>query len=380
MTFKNVFDSGGTQAGSGSETTDELKANTPGSGDMSRDILELEKKRDPMLLQQTAVGAYPVFRALGSLFQNMTNVSVDQRLASDDPSTTSDMASSTMSKANESVKVQISDSDLPRATDNKQYVLVAKGLGACEGLALEPSTGTAYITARDEGQLLAVSLSSGARRIVAFGLGNVADLAVDRGTTAYLADWAGQRVIAVDLSNPTSFRVVTSGIYAYGIALESPDKAYVASYMNGQLVAVTLPDGQATPAATGLSQGLSGVALDGTGKAYVGQLGGNVLYEIRLSDGTSSVASTLVSGASATRTALDGSGKAYVTDQAGGRLFEVILADGSNREVASGLGHPYGVAFDKGSDQIYVVNREGQLWRISQQATQSIGGVGKVVS
>ena len=88
---------------------------------------------------------------------------------------------------------------------------------------------------------------------------------------------------------------------------------------------------------------------------------------------------TNLSGASTRRVELDGAGKAYTIDHLGGRLYEVTLTDGAQRVVATGLGTCEGLALDIGNGQIYVSNREGQLWQISQRAAQALGGVGKVV-
>ncbi|TDU78531.1 hypothetical protein [Streptomyces sp. KS 21] len=81
------------------------------------------------------------------------------------------------------------------------------------------------------------------------------------------------------------------------------------------------------------------------------------------------------------RIELIGDGKAYTVDhQNGGRLHEITLADGSQRVVAGGLATCEGLALDTADGQIYVSNREGQLWQIAQRAAQPLGGVGKVVA
>ncbi|MFD5157237.1 hypothetical protein ACFWMJ_04065 [Streptomyces hawaiiensis] len=87
-----------------------------------------------------------------------------------------------------------------------------------------------------------------------------------------------------------------------------------------------------------------------------------------------------LAGASTARLELDGTGKAYTIDHSGGRLYEVTLADGAQRVVATGLGTCEGLALDLANGQIYVSNRQGQLWRISHRAAQALGGVGKVVA
>jgi sugar lactone lactonase YvrE len=340
-------------------------------------VRDLEGERDPWLVRQTAHGVFDVMGFLGPLFQKFQDVSAGQRQVCEDPGSVSTMASSAMNKAAESLKVEIRDEDLPRVGDTRSFLLLTTGLGRAEGLAVDPSRKTAYVPDRGGQKLSAVDLATGAQHVVAGGLGDIGDVAVDGDGTAYTTDYGGSRLLAVDLSNGSS-RLVAGVPAAYGVALDGTGKAYVANWNDGQLIAVDLRSGEKTTIASGLVHA-SGVALDRGGKAYVGQSDGTTLYEVNLADGTTRVVTSLP-GANTTRVALDGAGKAYVTDQAGGRLYEVGLADGAQRVVASGLGNPFGVALDGGSAQIYVGNQQGQLWRLSQRAAQALGGIGKVVA
>ncbi|EST20746.1 SMP-30/gluconolactonase/LRE family protein [Streptomyces roseochromogenus] len=377
MSFKNVFDSGGDEAGSAEQSTQALNSDTPGAGDISGAVRDLEGQRDPWLVRQTAHGALDVMGFLGPLFQKFQDVSADQRQVSEDPGSVSGMASSAMDKASASLKVEIRDEDLPRISDTRSFLLITTGLGRSEGLAVDPARKTAYVPDRSGRKLSVVDLATGAQRVVAGGLGDIGDVAVDRNGTAYTTDYGGSRLLAVDLANGSS-RQVAAVPAAYGVALDGTGKAYVANWNDGQLVAVDLQSGEKKTIASGLVHA-SGVALDRNGKAYVGQSDGTTLYEVDLADGTKRVVTSLPA-ANTARVELDGAGKAYVTDQSGGRLYEVGLADGAQRVVASGLGHPFGVALDGGNGQIYVSNQEGQLWRLSQRAAQALGGIGKVVA
>lgn len=384
MSFKNIFDNGGDQAGSADKSAQELNNDTPGAGDVSEAVRKLESERDPWLVRQTAHGAFDVMGFLNPLLKNAQGMAAAQRQVSEDPSSTSTMASST-TKAFGPPKVSIRDEDMPKAEDlskligNKRgYTLIATGLGTSEGVAVDPALKTAYVADRGNLKLFAVKTDTGAQRVAASDLGDIGDVKVDRQGRAYTTDWSGGRLLTVDLTSGSSKKLADI-VGAYGVALDGAGKAYVASWNDGKVTAVDLASGQKTVVASGLGGGLGGVALDGTGKAYVGQKDGTgKLYEVNLADGTNRVVTSLT-GATTIRVELDGAGRAYTIDHAIGRLYEITLADGAQRVVASGLGTCEGLALDTVNGWIYVSNREGQLWQIDQRATQALGGVGKVV-
>ncbi|MEV4441453.1 hypothetical protein AB0K09_20990 [Streptomyces sp. NPDC049577] len=388
MSFKNIFDSGGNEADSARQAADAFNKNTPGSGDVSEAVRKLESERDPWLVRQTAHGAFDVMGFLGPLFQKFHDVSADQRTVSEDPASTSGMASSAKNKAFENVQVKIRDEDLPYIGEDQQrklkeahdralgFRLITTELGKAEGLALDPSHDKAYVADRSGQKLFAVDLTTGAKRVVASSLGDVNDVALDGNGTAYVTDWGGGRLLAVDLSTGSA-RKVTDGLPAYGVALDGKGKAYVADWSNAQLVAVDLSSGRKETIARDLAYA-SGVALDGKGKAYVGQKDvGEHLYEINLAGGAKREVTTLP-GATTPRAALDGAGHAYVADPTGKRLYQVGLADGAQRVVATGVDTAHGLELDSGNGQIYVSNQAGQLWRISQRATEGLGKVNVV--
>ncbi|MFD9408670.1 hypothetical protein ACFWBN_16870 [Streptomyces sp. NPDC059989] len=383
MSFKNIFDNGGDEAGSADKSAQALNEDTPGAGDVSEAVRKLESERDPWLVRQTAHGAFDVMGFLGPLFQNAQGAAAAQRQVSEDPGAASDMASAT-TKAFGPPKVSISSDDMPKLEDlsklignRRGHTLIATGLGSSEGLAVDPSLNTAYVADRGGQKLTAVKLDTGAQRVAASTLGDIGDVRVDGQGTAYTTDYSGGRLLAVDLSAGSS-RKIADVPGAYGVALDAAGKAYVASWHDGQLTAVDLQGGQKHTTATGLGAGIAGVALDGRGKAYIGQKDGSgKLYEVDLADGTHRVVTSLL-GASTLRVALDGAGRAYATDHVNGRLYEITLADGAQRVVATGLGTCTGLALDTVNGWIYVSNTEGRLWQIDQRAAQALGGVGKV--
>ncbi|QES51791.1 hypothetical protein DEJ50_32000 [Streptomyces venezuelae] len=384
MSFKNIFDNGGNEAGSADTSAQALNEDTPGAGDISEAVRKLESERDPWLVRQTAHGAFDVMGFLGPLFRNTRSAAAAQRQTSEDPGSTSSMASAT-TKAFGPPKVDIGDEDMPKLedlskliADKRSYTLIATGLGTSEGLAVDPAQNTAYVADRGGQKLYAVKVGTGAQRVAASGLGDIGDVAVDGRGTAYTTDYAGGRLLAVNLSSGSSAKIAdVTG--AYGVALEAAGRAHVANWNDGQLIPVDLPGGQKGTMTTGLGQGIAGVALDGRGKAYVGRKdGGGKLHEIDLANRTHRVVTSLA-GSSTIRVALDGAGRAYTIDHVTGSLYEITLADGAQRVVATGLGTCEGLALDGVNGWIYVSNREGQLWQIDQRAAQALGGVGKVV-
>ncbi|RKT05630.1 SMP-30/gluconolaconase/LRE-like protein [Streptomyces sp. 3211.6] len=386
MSFKNIFDNGGDQAGSADQSAQKLGRDTPGAGSVSEEVRRLESERDPWLVRQTAHGAFDVMGFLGPLFQSTQGVAAAQREVTENPGSATAMASSA-SKAFGPPKVSIRDEDMPKLEElsklianKRSYSLIATGLGTSEGVAVDPSGSPVYVADRGGQRLIAVKPDTGAQRVVASGLGDLGDVALDTAAgKAYTTDWSGGRLLVVDLAGGTSAKVAdVPG--AYGVALDTAArKAYVANWTDGQLIEVALPGGQKTTLLSGLGQGIGGVALSGDGKAYIGQKdNGGKLFEVDLAKRTYRVL-TALTGATTIRVALDGSGRAYTIDHAGGRLYEITLADGAQRVVASGLETCEGLTLDTVNGWIYVTNREGRLWQIDRSAVQALGGVGKVV-
>ncbi|MFI0741395.1 hypothetical protein ACH4PU_25445 [Streptomyces sp. NPDC021100] len=387
MSFGNVFDKGGDQHGSAEKSTEKLRGNTPGAEGVSKDVRDLEEERDPWLVRQTAHGAFGAMEFLDGLFRNAEEVAAAQRKVSEDPQAVTRTAASNV-KACGPLEVEIGEKDMPKMDELSKYIdyreayaLIATGLGSSEGLAVDPSENTAYVADRAGHKLSAVDLTTGAQRVIATDLGDVGDVKVDGKGHAYVTDYAGGRLLVVNLSDG-SFTPVTGLTGAYGVALDGKSgKAYVAEYSEGKLIEVDLGTKDIRQAVTGLNAAggnINCVALDGKGKAYVGGTVGS-LQEVDLADGRHHVLASLP-GTNAVRVELDGAGRAYAVDpEQKGRLHEITLADGGHRVVALELEWCKGLALDTADGQIYVSNQQGRLWRIGKSATEALGGVGRVV-
>ncbi|MGW7005386.1 hypothetical protein ACWGCW_21925 [Streptomyces sp. NPDC054933] len=70
MSFKNVFDSGGGEADSAKKAAQALNSDTPGAGNVSEAVRNLESQRDPWLVRQTAHGAFDIMGFLDPLFRS----------------------------------------------------------------------------------------------------------------------------------------------------------------------------------------------------------------------------------------------------------------------------------------------------------------------
>ncbi|WP_280276829.1 hypothetical protein [Nocardia wallacei] len=390
--FDGSFGGGREGARSAEQTARQLDTDTPGSahgvwddeeesvsGSFAGCLRDLESRRDPAIFRQIPHDRLHVNDMfLIPHFQSFQAAATGQQQVFGDPGSTSAMASSTLNVAAESLTVEIKDEDRPGVADNRNFVLVATGLGQSEGLAVDTLRGTAYSADRSGHHLYAVDLGCGAEYVVASNLGDIGDVALDGNGTAYVTDYAGARLLAVNLSDGSKRQITSAdGIFAYGVALGDRGTAYVTDWYNGKLFAVDLETNEKKTLTEGIGHA-AGIALNGTGKAYIGQKDGDRnLYEVDLDTGAKRLLTTLVN-ASTTRVELDGAGKAYVADHVQGGLYEVDLANGAKRVVATGLGAANGLAVDSGNGHVYVSNQAGELWRLSQRALRTIGGVGKV--
>ncbi|MFF4406032.1 hypothetical protein ACFY2W_34390 [Streptomyces sp. NPDC001262] len=394
MFFSNIFSTGGGQAASTQNTVQGVHGTTFGDRGNSADLRAWDIQYGPRSLPNVPHEALNLMEGwFPNFFGSSQAAFTKQDKDSENPSTTSDVASSTRDTANKSVSADISDKDLPTADSLKKlmgrpptaYALIATGLGNSEGLAVDPSLkpATAYVSDRSGGKLTAVKLDTYPQDVVATGLGDITDVKVDGKGMAYGAVWNGSRFIAVKLSDGTSKKLADIP-GAHGIALDGTGNAIVSGWSDGLLYKVSLTDGTSSKINpnNSLGQGISGVALDGQGYAYVGQKdNGGKLWKVNLTDGTNILLTDLTGqSASTTRVELDGTGKAYVLDYIGGRLYEVGLTDGAWRVVASGLGNSGGLALDTAHGYIYISNAQGQLWQIDLTAARAPGGVGKVVA
>lgn len=168
--------------------------------------------------------------------------------------------------------------------------LIASGMSAPDGIALNPAETIAYVTDSGTGELLSVVLATGVDNPVASGLASPKGIVLEPGgTTALVTEGTSTSgrltrvtlatgstaTITEDLVNPRALDVDSSGTTAYLPQLGS-----------GTLVAVDLSSGAVTTVATGLLNPY-GVHLDSTDSyALVGSMvPAGRLYEIELSSG-----------------------------------------------------------------------------------------------
>lgn len=132
MTFKNIFDSGGSEAKSAEESAQKLSGNIPGAWpewegvdpELFEDIPEGSRDpkavRDPKIVRETSPEALRVMNNfLTPLFQKTQTAATEQQEASEDPESTSGMASRTKDAAFKKVKVKIENDDQPKTSDER---------------------------------------------------------------------------------------------------------------------------------------------------------------------------------------------------------------------------------------------------------------------
>ncbi|MBP2401636.1 hypothetical protein [Streptomyces syringium] len=127
MSFKNIFDGGGNEAKSAEESARKVHETVPGfrperegvDPELYDDIPEVT--RDPKIIRETSPEALRIVNDfITPLFKNTRTAAADQRKASEDPQTTSDMASSTKDEAFKKVKAEIKDEDKPKISDEER--------------------------------------------------------------------------------------------------------------------------------------------------------------------------------------------------------------------------------------------------------------------
>lgn len=219
----------------------------------------------------------------------------------------------------------------PDGTVDSAWASVGGGSTTVWGLALDPSNGDVYVGVPGMGVLvIGVSEPPSSRVLVAGGAPNGLTWGPDG--LLYYSDFSEGHVYRVERTGGTPSRVTTSVIRgANGVAFEAGGTLLVASYMDGDLLRLTL--------------GGSGVE---TGRETVVSTLGNP-------DGI----------------ALDSTGRIYVTDQGTGEVLR-FASDGTGRTPLGTTGAPANLEFGVGAlrcSDLYVTSGSGALLRIETDTT-----------
>ncbi|WP_017585973.1 hypothetical protein [Nocardiopsis ganjiahuensis] len=127
MSFKNIFDNGENEAGAAEESARAVYDRIPGARperegidpELTEGIPEVE--RDPKIVRETSPEALNVMSSfISPMFRNTRTAAAEQRETSEDPASTTAMASSAKDEAFEKVEVEISDEDRPEITDEER--------------------------------------------------------------------------------------------------------------------------------------------------------------------------------------------------------------------------------------------------------------------
>ncbi|GAA1467322.1 hypothetical protein NE857_19065 [Nocardiopsis exhalans] len=127
MSFKNIFDNGENEAGSAEESARAVYERIPGARperegidpELVEGIPEVE--RDPKIIRETSPEALKVMGGfISPMFRNTQTAAAEQRGTSEDPESTTSMASSAKDEAFKRVEVEIRDEDRPEISDEER--------------------------------------------------------------------------------------------------------------------------------------------------------------------------------------------------------------------------------------------------------------------
>ncbi|MFI6574815.1 hypothetical protein ACIBFB_03365 [Nocardiopsis sp. NPDC050513] len=139
MTFKNIFDSGAGEAGSAEDSAQNVHERIPGARperegvdpELFEDIPETA--RDPKIIRETSPEALDIMgNFITPLFRNTRTAAARQRDASENPASTTDMASSTKDEAFTKVRVEIGDEDRPTISEEEREELSRDSYGSAK--------------------------------------------------------------------------------------------------------------------------------------------------------------------------------------------------------------------------------------------------------
>jgi hypothetical protein len=124
MSFQNIFESGGSEAKSAEESAQKVSEKIPGARPEREGVdPELydgipEAARDPKIVRETSPEALNIMNNfITPLFKNTQTVVAKQRESSENPESTSGMASSAKDEAFKKVKVEIRGEDQPKISE-----------------------------------------------------------------------------------------------------------------------------------------------------------------------------------------------------------------------------------------------------------------------
>lgn len=210
----------------------------------------------------------------------------------------------------------------------------------------------------------------GAIAIVASGLDFPQGVAFDSTHNLYFADYTHATIRKISPSGAvTTFANVTHPV---GLAFDSTGNLYSSHHGAGtspyhNTIRKITPDGTVYSFATGFTVP-SGIAFDSTGNLYVANRDIGTISKVTPSGGVSTFATGL---GQPNGLAFDNLGNLFVSNWLG-TIDRITPAGSRSTFVASGLACPFGIAFDRNYDYLYVANYNGaSISRVSQAGVVS---------
>ncbi|GGS15216.1 MULTISPECIES: hypothetical protein [Streptomyces] len=121
MSFKNIFGNSGNEAKAAEESAQKLSEKIPGAWPEDQGVdpelyedMPPTAARDPKIIRETSSEALGIMNDfLTPLFRNTRSAAAQQQTASEDPASTTSMASAAKDEASKNVKVEIREEDRP---------------------------------------------------------------------------------------------------------------------------------------------------------------------------------------------------------------------------------------------------------------------------
>ena len=130
MSFKNIFENGKGEAESAEKSAQHVYEKIPGARPEREGVdPELydgipDAERDPKIIRETSPEALSIMNNfITPLFKNAQTAATEQQQASEDPQTTSSMASSAAGETFKNVEVEIDDEDQPEISAEEREKL-----------------------------------------------------------------------------------------------------------------------------------------------------------------------------------------------------------------------------------------------------------------
>ncbi len=224
----------------------------------------------------------------------------------------------------------------------------------------------------------------GMQSVVATGLVNPRDVAVDSSGNTYIADTDNQQVWKVPSAGAAAPVILNQSSLQWpcGVAVDGAGNVYISDTFHGRILKESLLNGSYTESVI-VSSGLfypRRISLDGSGNLYIADAGNNRIVKALLNmDGSYSLNPLPFKNLNSPEgVAVDAAGNVYIADTNNNRILEEIFSGTAYIEsvLRSNLAAPFAVAVDAGGN-VYIPNNSDD--RILEETPSGTGYVENVL-